>query len=96
MHSSLEVQYYDEKISINAELKKRSTQEAHSSRSSETKEHSTQEAQYSRSAELNPIPGRGGVRVTPPSIFFNIAQKLLELLAYNFFTFPKYEFNMFS
>lgn len=45
---------------------------------------------------INPIPGRGGVRVTPPSIFFNIAQKLLELLAYNFFTFPKYEFNMFS
>ena len=48
------------------------------------------------SLKVNPIPGRGGGQGDPPSIFFNIAQKLLELLAYNFFTFPKYEFNMFS
>ena len=44
---------------------------------------------------INPIPGRGG-QGDPPPIFFNIAKKLLELLTYNFFTFPKYEFNMFS
>ena len=30
----------------------------------------------------------GGQGDPPPSIFFNIAQKLLELLAYNFLLFP--------
>ena len=44
---------------------------------------------------FNPITGRGGVNLTPHR-FFNIAQKPLELLTYNLFTFPKYEVNMFS
>ena len=43
---------------------------------------------------VNPITGRGG-QADPPLHFFNIAQKPLVLLTYNFFTFPKYEFNMF-
>ena len=42
---------------------------------------------------INPITGRGGGQSNPPpTIFLNIAQKPLELLTYNFFNFPKYEF----
>ena len=45
---------------------------------------------------FNPITGRGGVNLTPPhSGLFKIALKPFELLTYKFFTFPKYEFNMF-